>query len=121
MQINALSICFLPLPLPRLLLPSPLWWAIAQRWLGNSAAILLAGLAGFADSHSAAASVAALESSSALSLSAAQLAVLLILSTNTLTKLVLAWSLGSKGYAGWLTLGLVLSLAAAWLGMLIHL
>ena len=70
--------------------------------------------AGFADAHASSAAVATLAASGALELDGAALGVLVVVTTNTVTKAVLAFSSGPRAYARHITIGLVLVLAAAW-------
>lgn len=72
--------------------------------------------AGLADAHSASASAASLQTSGALTAGAALQAVLLAVSANALTKALVAWTSGGWSYARALWPGLVLMIAALWLG-----
>jgi len=73
-------------------------------------------LAGFADSQSAAVSAAALVAAGKLSAAQAAVPVLAALTTNTITKAVLAYTAGPRRYAADVSIGLVLMLLAAWVG-----
>jgi uncharacterized membrane protein (DUF4010 family) len=84
--------------------------------LGRSGVVLAAALAGFADSQSAAVSVASLVTTDRLEASAAVVPILVGLTTNTVTKAVLAAALGGRRYAWRVGTGLVLVIAAAWVG-----
>jgi uncharacterized membrane protein (DUF4010 family) len=84
--------------------------------LGRSGVVLAAALAGFADSQSAAVSVASLVTTDRLEASAAVVPILVGLTTNTVTKAVLAAALGGRRYAWRVGTGLVLVIAAAWAG-----
>jgi uncharacterized membrane protein (DUF4010 family) len=87
--------------------------------LGQRGVILGAGVAGFADSQSAAISAAALVAAGQLSASDAVIPVLAALSTNTVTKAVLAFWLGDRRYGIDVGVGLVLMIGAAWAGYVI--
>jgi len=87
-----------------------------QIWLGNAGAQLTAVVAGFADTHAAAISVAELARGGSLSVPTATQAVLLAFTSNTLTKILLAFSSGGRRYGISLLPGFVMMLAAVWLG-----
>lgn len=93
--------------------------ALLQRWLGTTGIVIATGLAGFADTHSAAASTASLVANGRLDADAAVIPVLTGLSTNTLTKLGMAWTAGGWPFLRKLAPGLLLICAAAWAGLLI--
>lgn len=86
---------------------------------GGSGVVLATAIAGFADSQSAAISAATLAAGGAVSLHDAELAILAALTTNTISKAVMAGWLGSRGYALAIVPGLVLILLAAWGGWLL--
>jgi hypothetical protein len=80
--------------------------------------ILAAALAGFVDTHSAAISVASLVASGKVSAVDAVLPILTGLSTNTISKLVLAGTSGGRSFAVRVMPGLILVVLAAWGGAL---
>jgi uncharacterized membrane protein (DUF4010 family) len=88
--------------------------ALLTQWLGNSGLLLASGIAGFSDAHAAAISAAALAASGRTDADFAALAVLAGFTTNAVSKLVVAFSLGNRRFAVELTPGLVLMVAAAW-------
>ncbi len=90
--------------------------AILNAWLGAAGVTLSTAAAGFADTHSAAISVASLVASGNLDAHDAALPILLGFTTNSLTKAVLAWTSGGKRFAFEIWPGLVLVLIAAWSG-----
>jgi uncharacterized membrane protein (DUF4010 family) len=92
--------------------------AALQDWLGENGIILAAALAGFVDTHSAAISVASLVASGKLTAANAVLPILAALSTNTISKLVLAATSGGRGFAVRVIPGLILVVLAAWGGAL---
>ena len=92
--------------------------AALQEWFGENGVILAAALAGFADTHSAAISVASLVASGKMSAADAVLPILTGLSTNTLSKLVLAGTSGGRSFAVRVMPGLILVVMAAWGGPL---
>ena len=74
-------------------------------------------LAGFADTHSAAFSVASLARAGTIGAGAAVVPVVAAFSANTVTKAVVAFMYGGRSFALRVTPGLVLMVAAAWLGV----
>ncbi|MGE3074651.1 MAG: MgtC/SapB family protein [Dehalococcoidia bacterium] len=90
--------------------------AILNEWLGTAGVTLSTAAAGFADTHSAAISVASLVASGNLKASDAAVPILLGFTTNSLTKAFLAWSSGGRSFALMIWPGLVLVLVAAWAG-----
>ena len=89
---------------------------VLNEQLGSSGVVLAAAVAGFADAQSAAVSAASLVASGRLEADAAIVPILAGLTTNTITKAVLAAALGGRRYARRVVVGLVLVLAAAWAG-----
>ena len=85
---------------------------------GSGGVIAAAAIAGFADAHSVAVSVASLVASGKLSVEDAVIPVLAGLTTNTLTKIALAISSGGRRFALQVIPGLVLLILVAWLGAL---
>ncbi|MCE3001095.1 MAG: MgtC/SapB family protein [Xanthomonadaceae bacterium] len=86
------------------------------RWLGEAGITITAAVAGFADTHAAAVSVAELSAGGAIPTAQAVLAVLLAFSANTVTKIVLAITAGGGDYARRVVPGLLAMMAGAWLG-----
>jgi len=80
---------------------------------------LLAGsaVAGFADTHATAISIASLVSSGKLTPELAVLPILIGFATNTLTKTVVAFSVGGRRFGLMILLGLVAVVLAAFLGL----
>jgi uncharacterized membrane protein (DUF4010 family) len=92
--------------------------AALQAWLGETGVVIATAVAGFADTHSAAVSAAQLTSAQRITAEQAVLPVLAALTTNTVTKMVLAFT-GSRLFALSVVPGLVLVVAAAWAGALL--
>lgn len=88
--------------------------ALLTQWLGDRGLMLAAGVAGFTDAHAPAISAAALAASGHSEPQFAALAVLVGFTTNIVSKLAVAFSLGERRYAFELTPGLILMAAAAW-------
>jgi len=90
--------------------------AALQQGLGNKGVLAAAAIAGFADTHSAAVSVASLVTAGKLSASEAVLPILASLTTNTITKIVLAVLSGNRRFVSAIIPGLVLVILAVWIG-----
>ena len=83
---------------------------------GEIGAIVGAALAGFADTHSAAVSIASIVASGKMGAADAISPILAALSTNTVSKIIVAWTSGGRSYALRLIPGLLLVISAAWAG-----
>lgn len=83
---------------------------------GEVGLLLSTAVAGLADTHSAAVSVAVLAATGKVTPEAAVIPILAALTTNTISKIVVAWISGGRAFALRLTPGLVLVIAAAWAG-----
>lgn len=88
--------------------------AVLTDWLGDSGLLLASAIAGFGDVHAPAISAAALASSARISADLAGIAVLTGVTTNALSKSVVAFSLGDRAYGFELVPGIVLTIGAAW-------
>lgn len=86
----------------------------ARGWLGDTGTITAAAIAGFIDAHSSTAAVGSMSASGQLDDRNAVIAILLAVTTNTITKAVLAVTSGPRRYWVLVCIGLVLVLAAAW-------
>ena len=82
---------------------------------GQGSLLASVTLAGFADAHAAAASALSLLAAGTLDVPTTVMAVLLALSANTLSKMLLAFASGGRRYGGLCSAGLALILLAAWL------
>lgn len=89
-----------------------------HKWLGEQGIWLAGALAGLSDAHAAGASMASLVSHGSIAAEAAIVPVMLGLTSNTLLRMVLAASAGSRAYALEVLPGLALGLLAAWAGAL---
>ena len=87
-----------------------------QRY-GSRGLLLGAGLSGFADTHATAISIASLVSAGKLAPESAALPTLLGFTTNTLTKVIVAFAVGGYRFALKLLPGLIVVVLAAFLGM----
>jgi len=89
---------------------------VMAEWFGASGVVATAALAGFANTTSAAVSVATLVGTGKIEAPEAAFPILIALSTNTITKAVLALAAGSRGFAWRVVVGLALVILAAWAG-----
>ena len=87
---------------------------LAMRWAGRGGLLVAAGMAGFADAHSAAAAVASVSAGGQLATAVAEIGVLLAFTTNTLTKCGLALSSCRGVFSARIILGLTMVLGAVW-------
>lgn len=92
--------------------------AFIREQVGVSGLALATGLAGFADTHTPAISVAMLAAAGKLSPTETIVPILAAYSTNALTKIVVAFVTGGRRFAGRVAPGVVLVVAAAWAGLL---
>jgi len=90
--------------------------AALNQGLGSRGVIVAAAIAGFADTHSAAVAVASLVAAGKLNANEAVLPILAGLSTNTITKAVLAILSGNWRFISAIILGLILVMLSAWIG-----
>jgi uncharacterized membrane protein (DUF4010 family) len=93
--------------------------AAAQDWFGEAGVLVAAAAAGFADTHSAAVSVASLVGDGRLKPPQSVIPVLAAFTTNTLTKMAFAVTAGGRTFAAYVIPGLLLMLAAAWAGIFV--
>ena len=94
--------------------------AALKSWYGDAGLIAAAGIAGFADAHAALVSTVSLVASGKLDPAAAVIPILAALSTNTVSKLVVALVTGGPRYALELAPGLLSLAGGAWLGWLLQ-
>jgi uncharacterized membrane protein (DUF4010 family) len=90
--------------------------AAMRVWLGDRGLAIATGVAGFADTHAAAVSVATLAATGRIEPAATAVPILIALTSNSLSKAVIARANGDRDYAGSVLLGLAMVLAATWLG-----
>ncbi|HMN44310.1 MAG TPA: DUF4010 domain-containing protein [Povalibacter sp.] len=89
--------------------------ALLTRWLGGGGLLLASAISGLADAHASAVSAASLAANESVTLDLASLAVLTGFSVNTISKCVVAFSVGGRNFGFEFTPGILLSVAAAWL------
>ena len=85
-------------------------------WLGDAGLLLGAAVSGLADAHATAASAASLMAAGKIQVNQAIVPILLGLTTNAVTKAVLAFNAGGVAFASKIVPGLVLMVSATWLG-----
>jgi len=90
--------------------------AALREWFGETGVIVAAALAGSVDTHSAAISVASLVASGKMSAADAVFPILAGLSTNTVSKILLASTSGGRSFALRVIPGLIFVALAAWAG-----
>ena len=93
--------------------------AALREWFGEAGVIVAAAAAGFVDTHSAAISIASLVASGKMSAADAVIPILAGLSTNTISKMILALTSGGLSFALRVIPGLILAALAAWVGALV--
>ena len=93
--------------------------AALREWFGETGVIVAAAAAGFVDTHSAAIAIASLVASGKMTAADAMFPILAAFSTNTISKVIFAWSSGSRSFALRLIPGLILVASAAWAGALL--
>ena len=91
--------------------------ASLREWFGETGIILAAAAAGFVDTHAAAIAVASLVASGRMTPASAILPILAGLSTNTISKMIIAGT-GGSSFALRVIPGLILVALAAWAGAL---
>ncbi|MBS0385114.1 MAG: MgtC/SapB family protein [Proteobacteria bacterium] len=92
-----------------------------RHWFGDAGALAGAAMAGLIDVHAASASLATLAANGVLGPQHAAAPILAAFSSNTLTKILLAFGAGDRAFAVRVAPGLVLVAAAAWAGVLVPL
>jgi len=95
--------------------------AALREWFGETGAIVASSVAGFVDTHAAAVSIASLVASGKMNAADAVFPILTGLSTNTISKMILAYTSGGTSFAVRVIPGLVLVALAAWAGALVML
>jgi uncharacterized membrane protein (DUF4010 family) len=94
--------------------------AALREWFGETGVFAAAAAAGFADAHAAAVAVASLVASGKMTPADAVFPILAGLSTNTISKIVFAWTSGGRPFAIRLIPGLILVAVVAWAGALVY-
>ena len=87
---------------------------------GEAGVMLTATLSGFADAHSSTASIASLAKAGLLPFDAIAGPALTAVSSNSLSKCLVAWVSGGRRFAAYVIPGQVLLTLAMWVGTLLH-
>ena len=90
--------------------------AAMRVWLGGRGLAIAVGIAGLADTHAPAVSVATLAAAGRIETAATAVPILIALTSNTVSKAVVAWVSGQREYSRPVLAGLAVVLAATWLG-----
>ena len=90
--------------------------AALKAWFGQAGLVLASGVAGVADAHAAAISVASLAAASKLSAESAVIPILVAFSVNSVSKAVMAVISGGKDFSYQVILGLIVQVSATWVG-----
>ncbi len=94
--------------------------AALREAFGETGLVVGAAIAGLADTHATAVSVAALVASGKMPAPDAAIPILAALSTNTISKIVVVSTSGSSAFATRVLPGLIFLIVGAWTGMLAH-
>lgn len=89
--------------------------AALKSWFGEAGLVVASGIAGLADAHASAISVASLAAAGKLSPQAAVLPILVAFSVNATSKTIVAIVSGNKVFAWQVAPGLMIQLASVWL------
>ena len=89
--------------------------AILRDQLGEAGVIAGAVVAGFVDTHSASISVASLVASDKINVGQAVPPILAAMTSNAVAKILMAATIGSRGFAVRIVPGIVVSMAATWM------
>ncbi|MHC6225977.1 MgtC/SapB family protein [Pseudomonas sp. X10] len=88
--------------------------------LGHKGLLIAAALSGLADAHAATASIASLVKAGQLSLHDIAVPSLIAMSSNTVTKCVLAWFSGGAAFGKYVIPGQLMIIGAMWAGVLLQ-
>jgi uncharacterized membrane protein (DUF4010 family) len=95
--------------------------AALRTWFGERGLVAAAAMAGFADAHATAVSVASQVAAGKMVARDACTPILVGFTTNSITKIILAAASGSRAFALRVVPGLIIVLVAAWTGMIVAL
>ncbi len=93
--------------------------ATLNAYAGKAGVLAAAAIAGLADAHSAAVSVVSLVAAGKLGVNEAVIPIFAGFTTNTITKLVMCFFVGGRGFTWRVGPGLLLVLAAVWVAVLV--
>jgi len=89
------------------------------QWLGSRGLLIANAVGGFGDAHAPAISAATLAAKGSVDIGLASIAVLAGFTTNAISKIVVASTVGNRRYALELSPGILLSVIAGWAGLLV--
>ena len=92
--------------------------AALKEWLGETGIAIGAAAGGFVDTHSAAISVASLAASGKIAPREAALPIMLAMTSNTVSKIIIALTAGTGAFAVRVAPGLVFAIASAWAALI---
>lgn len=90
--------------------------AALKAWFGQAGLVVASGVAGVADVHAAAISVASLAAASKLGPESAVIPILVAFSINAVSKAVMAIVSGGRDFSSQVILGLIAQVTAVWVG-----
>jgi uncharacterized membrane protein (DUF4010 family) len=93
--------------------------AALRAWFGDRGLVAAAAMAGFADAHATAVSMASQVAAGKMVARDACMPILVGFTTNSITKIILAVASGSQAFALRVVPGLIIVLAAVWMGFII--
>jgi uncharacterized membrane protein (DUF4010 family) len=93
--------------------------ALLTQWLGSRGLLIANAVGGFGDAHAPAISAATLAAKGSVDIGLASIAVLAGFTTNAISKIVVASTVGNRRYALELSPGILLSVIAGWAGLLV--
>jgi uncharacterized membrane protein (DUF4010 family) len=85
--------------------------------IGDAGIVVVSGASGLVDAHATAGSVSSLHQAKSIDATTARLAIVAALSSNTGTKIAMAFASGPRPYALRVTAGVLAIACAAWLGL----
>jgi uncharacterized membrane protein (DUF4010 family) len=92
--------------------------ALLTQWLGSRGLLLASAVGGLGDAHAAAISAASFAAGGKVDMDLAAMAVFAGFTTNAMSKIIVAFTLGDRRYGLQLAPGILLSVGAAWAGLL---
>jgi uncharacterized membrane protein (DUF4010 family) len=90
--------------------------AALKAWFGQAGLLVASAVAGLGDVHAATVSIATLVAAGKLSVQSAVIPVLVALSLNAISKMVVAGINGGKKFALWVIPSIILQVVATWVG-----
>ena len=91
--------------------------ALFTQWLGSRGLLIASAVGGFGDAHAPAISAASLAAQGSAGIELAAIAVLTGFTTNGISKIIVATTVGDSSFALQLAPGIALSIAGAWIAL----